>query len=150
MLGMQIIRRFGSRSLAFTAAAILLVPQFACQCADGSVKPFCLPSNCDSSIKLTQHSCCQQRQMGCCKVAHATPCGSAASSASCCRLIVDAQTPATTPVVVDHVLWLATDGVLLILPLDHPGLTFAQWRHARLDASPPPIDLVITQLRLTI
>lgn len=73
-----------------------------------------------------------------------------ASSVPCCRLVVEAQTPVTPPVVADFIPSVAVDTWLVIESVDLSRLAFVVWQHLLIDASPPPDDLVITQLRMTI
>ena len=150
-------RLFGSRSLSFAAAFILLVPHFACHCADGRIKPFCLPGHCGScKAGCSGHSCCSGKTR--CAKQQASSCGHqgksesqpSAHKAPCCRLVVEAQTPITAPVVADSSLSQTCDSWLIGDTADLSQLAADRWQHAPVDASPPPLDLVITQLRLTI
>jgi hypothetical protein len=147
--------RYG-RALAFVAATLLILPSFACRCADGRLKPFCLPGRCLSCVQLTSsHSCCSHKR--CCGSAHSNSrCGSPSAQSTvkkipCCRLVVGAPTPAIVSVAFDMGClplidcWLSDRYVSGLTAVD-----VANRQQAAVDTSPPPLDLVIAQSRLTI
>jgi hypothetical protein len=140
----------GRQSLAFTAAALLLVPPVACQCADGSVRPFCSPGRCASSTDKACHGdkgyCATTQTGGCCQKKH-PPTGPVASKSTCCKLIVQDSPPVTIPVMSDSPVSSICEAWLIAPATD---LTATHWWHAPLATPPPPVDIVITQLRLTI
>jgi len=150
------IRLLGGRATAFAAAVLLVVPSFACHCSDGHIQSFCLPGHCTSCCRdSAQHSCCRART--CCEKNQDENCGhgngykeATAGKLRCCHLVIGAPTPATTPVAVDFVPSQVVDSWLVSQLVDLLGLAIGHRQQALADTSPPPIDLVITQLRLTI
>ena len=158
MLRGRIFRLASARSLAFVAAAFLLIPHFACHCADGRIKPFCIPGRCDrvcGSSSGEKASCCSERSC-CARQARndgdskqGDPSEPTASTVPCCALVVDALTSVTAPVTVDFspipaVAWVADR------PVELASLIANRWRHAPVDSFHPPDDIVIRQLRITI
>lgn len=158
----RVWRRFrlaGSRTLVVAATFFLLIPHFACQCANGQVMLFCLPGHCgamcagascgEGRVCCQKKHCCHQAKgsSGSKKPSHTVP---SASRHPCCTLVWEAQTPVTVPAVADvdtaptMAIWV------LHQPIDLAGVERQPCQHVPLDPCPPPIDLVIAQLRLTI
>jgi hypothetical protein len=65
-------------------------------------------------------------------------------------LVVDAPTPLTAPIVVEFAPAPIIDYCCIAQSIDFSRITIAHWQREAIDTSPPPIDIVITQLRLTI
>lgn len=134
-------RLIGGKLIALVVAAFLAAPSFACHCADGRVKPFCIPGHCGDCSE--GHSCCQADKSETCS-------GPTASKIPCCQFVIDAATPATTSAVAKVAQSPVVDSWIHSQAVDLLCATVANVRRAHIDISPPPVDIVITQLRLTI
>ena len=154
----RLFRVAGARLLALVAAAFLLIPHFACHCADGRVKPLCVPGHCDrmcGSSDSKSASCCSEKP--CCgahaadsKATQGSPAESTASTVPCCTLVVDAPAVVIVPVTVDAPPVPVAVAWVIDRPVDMEGLAANQLRHAPVDSLHPPDDIVIRQLRITI
>jgi hypothetical protein len=58
--------------------------------------------------------------------------------------------PVTQHTVTEFIPSIDLHDWIVDLPVDPSRLAFVLWQHRLVDDSPPPDDLVITQLRLTI
>jgi hypothetical protein len=153
MIRSRYLWRVSSRQLAVVAALLLLVPPVACQCADGRIRPFCLPLYCLDSASQVCHatqSCCSGNESHSCCQQTNLPGGPTASKTPCCRLIVQDQAPITLPTVSEGRTVDSLDVWFVDPVLDCSNLAVSPARLESLDFSPPPLDLVIVQLRLTI
>ena len=137
--------------LAILAALTLFVPPFACQCATGEVIPFCIPGYCGrmcgdqrETSACCAKSCCQAGRQGNQEIELATR-----SSSSCCHLIVQSQPPATKIVTQNIDSGVAIHPAFLVQGFSLDDFNDGS-RPIQIDTSPPPIDRVIVQLRLTI
>lgn len=158
-------RLFGSWVVIGLNAILLTVPHFACRCADGRIKPFCIPGRCtDCDTTGTGRGCGGHHGASCCAKSNysaesessfpshqrSEESAPTVSQLPCCKLVVQPSPPVTQHVVTKFIPTIAALDWLVEQPLDTSRLAFVVWQHRLIDDSPPPDDLVITQLRLTI
>jgi hypothetical protein len=162
-------RLFGSWVVIGLNAFLLVIPHFACRCADGRIKPFCIPGRCtDCETTGTGRGCSGRQGARCCSkttcCAKATCCTEpkatvpshqqseepTVSQLPCCKLVMQSSPPVTQHTVTEFIPSIDLHDWIVDLPVDPSRLAFVLWQHRLVDDSPPPDDLVITQLRLTI
>lgn len=165
MFSATTIRRFAAscrtqRSFAVVLSVALLLPNFACRCADGREIPFCMPGACgrcvapggDSASPV--HSCCGKRSgCQCCTKSCDQGTGDGFSApGSCCQLVIHAKSGTEPAQKVQLDLHQPIIHLFAVEPL--PGLiaaVTADWnRPFDIEQGPPPVDYVITQLCLTL
>lgn len=155
----RLLRSVATRTLAVIAIALLVIPQFACHCADGQVKLFCVPGKCGracGSVVAEKPSCCASRP--CCR-AKSLDHGNqskhdrtepSCSKIPCCKLVLTTQPPGAVTFVME--LPSASDAVLPLadLPLDLGCQEAKLWQHVPVESIHPPDDIVIRLLHITI
>jgi hypothetical protein len=155
--GKQAHRVVASRSFVLMTMVLLLVPQFACQCADGHVSLYCIPGKCGGgcvSAVVKPRSCCNPRP--CCQRQNRREQGREDGSdlcikkIPCCKLVVTSSGPRTAPTTFDVLLPNAAIPFMIERPLDFGCIRGQQWRNRPFDSMHPPDDIIIKQLRLTI
>lgn len=148
------------RPLAALLSLVLLLPNFACRCADGTEIPFCVPGGCGRCqaprSSPAPHACCaKQIKRSCCSQAktHGPDYGCRLTGEGrCCQLVIHSQSECPAP----QKVRLQSHGLLAycsaLEPL--PGVIAAVVNPlgSSLDPGqrPPPLDLVIAHLRLTL
>lgn len=148
------------RFLAIIVVALLVIPQFACHCADGNIKLFCVPGKCGrvcGQLASEKSSCCASRA-SCCSgkgQSHSerSPHDGSESNVSkipCCKLVITTQPPSVGNPVMEMPSAMDAAFCLADLPLDMGCLEAKLWQHVPVESIHPPDDIVIRLLHITI
>lgn len=154
------LRTAGARALAVLAVALLVIPQFACHCADGNIKLFCVPGKCGrvcgqlpsekSSCCASHALCCSGKSPGRSERNHDDGTVPSVSKIPCCKLVITTQPPGAGSSLME--MPSATDAAFCFvdLPLDMGCLEAKLWQHVPVESIHPPDDIIIRLLHITI
>lgn len=148
------------RFLTIIVVALLVIPQFACHCADGNVKLFCVPGKCGrvcghlasekSTCCASRASCCSGKASNRSERSHGDGAEPSVSKIPCCKLVITTQPPSAGNSVIE--MPSTTDAAFCFaeLPLDMGCLEAKLWQHVPVESIHPPDDIIIRLLHITI